>query len=60
MVDHRWRDVAMEGNCRKAQVILGYIYRRMTSKAQEAIMRLQSAVVRSLLNMMPSLSHLEM
>lgn len=45
---------------RKSKVILGYIYRRMTCGAQEAIIRLPCTLVRYLLNMMPSLSHFEM
>lgn len=44
----------------KAKMILEYIYRRMTCKAQEAIISLQSTLVRSLLNAMPTLSHFEM
>lgn len=43
----------------KAKMILGYIYRRMTCTAQEAIIRLPSTLVRCLLDTMPSLSHFE-
>lgn len=61
MADHRWRDVAKECYRWKAKVMmLGYIYRRMTCKAQEAIIRLPATLVGTLLNMMPSLSHFEM
>ena len=42
-----------------SKVIPGFIYRRVTCNTQEAIIRLQSTLVRSLLQMMPILSHSE-
>lgn len=42
-----------------SKVIPGFIYRRVTCNTQEAIIRLQSTLVRSLLQMMPILSRSE-
>lgn len=60
MADRRRRAVAMGCCCPQAEVTLRCIYRRMACEAREAIITLRSTLVRSPLNMMPSLSLSEM